>query len=321
MTTTARPRRTAPRSLGAALLAATLALPGLASARATAAGVADDGPAFRAALLREGSRIDRAEAVVELDERAGAWRVEIEGPDEDDPPHRLVVLPSGLLAELERIVDAVRPRRRDGAAEATGEEMQRLRFRLSGLVTVFRRTNYLLLTHPPTLLGPADAPGDAGATDETTGATSAAEGASPGDDAPTVADDAGDVDAILRELDAAVGPVARRTGAPRSEDRRPVGGLIREGTRLVDRRGTIVRTAGGGFRLVLDSSDPDAPPMLILPCGLLDALARVAERPGEGAAVLVTGEVYAYGGRNYLLPTVYRRPNELTALTPVPSSD
>jgi hypothetical protein len=93
---------------------------------------------------------------------------------------------------------------------------------------------------------------------------------------------------------------------------------VTEGTSIVRRRGRIRRDKHGAFLFVFDADAEGKadPPMVILPCLLLERMQQYTEQTGRNAPMLISGEVYAYYGENYLLPTVFRVPNERTPLTP-----
>ncbi|MFK7959559.1 MAG: hypothetical protein AB8G96_03465 [Phycisphaerales bacterium] len=271
-------------------------------------------PAVRYPLIREGSRLVRVRGRIDTDPATAALRMTIDAADPQSPGHQLVMLPSSRLSELELVLAAFGDRPVD--------------VQVTGRVTIFDGRNFLMLTHPATAI-PPDA-----ATPETPGR-------------PDPADDS--AEAISRALDRAAGPSTRRPdrrvteppprdGVSRSttdrtatgrgdsaDDGRVVGTLdvaeLRpEGTRIVDRRGKVRRTGGGGYLFVFDADGTgDAagdPPMMMLPCRLLESLGRLGARPGDDAAVLISGEVSTYRGRNYLMPTVYRRPRDQTQLRP-----
>ncbi len=53
-----------------------------------------------------------------------------------------------------------------------------------------------------------------------------------------------------------------------------------------------------------------------MPCMLLEELEQHAQRSSPDAPLLVSGRVYRYRGRNYLLPTMFQVPRDHTALRP-----
>ncbi len=83
--------------------------------------------------------------------------------------------------------------------------------------------------------------------------------------------------------------------------------LLREGTFLVDRRGSMVRLSTGEWAFFFhpDAESRADRPMLLLPCARLAAMAQIAEAD-PSHVVMVSGQVFAYRQRNYLLPTLHR---------------
>lgn len=249
---------------------------------------------LRYPLIREGSRLVKVRGLVDRDQRTRGLRLTIDESDPQSPGHRLILVPSSRLTELEMLL---------GAAPDVRATMI-----VTGRVLVFQGRNYLLLTHPAV-------PDDRVMRDPATTVPQAPP-ASGGDS----------VDDIARDLERSVGSVGRRTPRTRGTDGNVNGianamnlaSLVPEATRLVDRRGKVRRTEGGGFMVVFDAdaSGESDPPMMLLPCRLLEGLARIAAGSGDDAAVLISGEVTIHAGRNFLLPTVYRIPRELTQLYP-----
>ncbi|GEM_PF-5135409 len=107
-----------------------------------------------------------------------------------------------------------------------------------------------------------------------------------------------------------------RTGTTTTSNR---AGLVREGAFIVSRLGRISRSDTGGEWMVTFDSDRDGqmdPPMVLLPCRLLERLVRVAQSEGDAARVIISGQVYACRDVNYLLPTVMLRPRPSENLSP-----
>ena len=107
------------------------------------------------------------------------------------------------------------------------------------------------------------------------------------------------------------------TGDPMATNRRTAE-VIREATILIQRRGSISRTPGGAWSFVLDADAEglEDPPLTLLPCLLLHKIEEHTRRSGGNAPALISGRVYVYQGRNYLLPTTFRIPRERTKLNP-----
>lgn len=85
------------------------------------------------------------------------------------------------------------------------------------------------------------------------------------------------------------------------------GKLLREGSFLASRRGRMVRSSEGAWLFVFDadSSTKAEPPMTMMPCLNLQAMEKLAERGGDALSYTVSGQVFVYKNRNYLLPTLY----------------
>jgi len=247
----------------------------------------------RPALLREGSHLFRVPGRAVLHEPSGTWEYVIESDDPESPGHRLTIMPGTLLDELERMIESA-PR-------------QQLLFQVSGSLYVYRGRNFLMMSHPALLIdhlspSPPTPP------------------APPADRQPQNASAAD----IIRQLDSSVGPVARRPElsepSPLAANlaAAPAENLLREGATLLSRRGKIRRTEAGAFIFVLDADAEGLgdPPLILLPCLLLERIERHVRRAGVEAPALLSGHVYTYRGCNYLLPTVYRVPREQTMLAP-----
>lgn len=81
------------------------------------------------------------------------------------------------------------------------------------------------------------------------------------------------------------------------------GRVIRQGTFLMSRRGTITRAEGGEVIFTFDPDEHGAadPPMTLLPNMHLQNLERIGDRADATARFNVSGQVMAFRGRNYLL--------------------
>ncbi|MBX3407473.1 MAG: hypothetical protein KF869_12000 [Phycisphaeraceae bacterium] len=87
--------------------------------------------------------------------------------------------------------------------------------------------------------------------------------------------------------------------------------LVREGAFVSSARGALVKGKSGRWFFVFDRDrrGRQMPPMVVLPSEHLAAMERLAARMDEedvrqtGARMVVTGQVMAYAGHNYLLPT------------------
>lgn len=65
--------------------------------------------------------------------------------------------------------------------------------------------------------------------------------------------------------------------------------------------------SGNGWTLAFDT-DPQSPgdaPLHLLPCINLMSMEDLATRAGDSVSMAVSGQVYTFQGRSYLLPTMY----------------
>jgi len=251
-------------------------------------------PASGPPLLREGSQIMQARARIAYHEATNEWRVATMPARDGAPSYTLTLMPSTYLSDAQQIVQT---------------SNQTLVFEISGQVFVYNNRNYLMLSHPARVLAHDDNGEDRS-------------------DVPAPAADDGetqpqprDADAIMRDLERETGPVQRRTSSPPVTQPREGGAtnskLMREGSSIIMRRGKISRDAGGGWVFLFDADATGLadPPMTLLPCLLLHRLERHAQTRGN-ASVLLSGRVYTYDDRNYLLPSVFQLPRDRTFLSP-----
>ena len=85
--------------------------------------------------------------------------------------------------------------------------------------------------------------------------------------------------------------------------------LRREGEFVVSRRGRIRRSGDGRQALfVFDSDSKQAgdPPMVLVPCRMLETIEEFIERRGDRIVFVLSGQVLTYRGVNYLLPTMMK---------------
>ncbi|MHC4422853.1 MAG: hypothetical protein ACYS1E_19995 [Planctomycetota bacterium] len=239
------------------------------------------------ALLREGSYLLRTKGSLHRDADSGWWRFRVAPGDPHQQIGELTLLPCSLLENLEQLIESTPPQ-------------QRTIFDLSGQVFGYRGRNYLLPTHAPRLVEYVPPP--------------------PVENAPGMPQDNSARD-ILRELEQTVGPVLRssRTGRPPDPDgEHGTQKLLPPGTVILWRRGWLVRGNGGAWSFVFeaDASGLVDPPMILLPCLLLEEMERHGQRGGSDPALLISGRVERYHARNYLLPTSYQVPRHHTPLRP-----
>lgn len=117
------------------------------------------------------------------------------------------------------------------------------------------------------------------------------------------------VNELLRDMSSGPRPaIAPRSSNVASEGAGDSAAPLREGVTLVSRRGRVVRD-GGQLTFVTDTGsgteERPIPPLALLPCLNLESIDRTAQRRGERTVILMSGRVFAYEGRNYLLPTFF----------------
>lgn len=250
----------------------------------------------RSVLLREGSVLRQAQGSVVYEEADASWRFIIESKSDQTPDYQLRLLPNAALAELKQVLEATADRR--------------IAFELTGRVFVFHDENYLLLTAPARVVETPEGPADEAAPATVDQASDDGED----DDRPTTTRSARDV---MRELERASGPVQRTNVMP-GRTATMADNLAREGTIILARRGKVSREASGAWQFVFDAdaSGRADPPLILLPCLLLERIEDLAQRRGIATPMLISGEVTAFEGRNYLQPTSFQIPLERTPLNP-----
>jgi hypothetical protein len=79
-----------------------------------------------------------------------------------------------------------------------------------------------------------------------------------------------------------------------------------EGSVLFNKRARLTRVASGPLMVAFDGDSTSAAPapMVLLRCRMAQKLDELAASRGDDLVVQVSGRVFVYGGRNYLLPTL-----------------
>jgi hypothetical protein len=153
---------------------------------------------------------------------------------------------------------------------------------------------------------------------------------------PTRAGEDPAVDRIIEDLERAAKP--RPTVEPRSPGRmtparpgvppgvrplpaagREATGLVPENTFLPSRSGRMTRSPEGQWLFTFDGGPDGAsePAMVLLPCQTLMQMEAYGEGAGESAVLIVSGIVYVYHGRNYLMPTAFRPARRTDEVMPI----
>ena len=80
----------------------------------------------------------------------------------------------------------------------------------------------------------------------------------------------------------------------------------REGALVVARRGRLIHSPAGHaiFTFEGDSREAPEPPMILEPCHMLEEMEDAAKDRGDKIVFVVSGQVLAYQGANYLMPTM-----------------
>jgi len=296
----------------------------------------DPAAAFQPTLLREGSFLVQSRGSLARRASDGSWEYVLAGAGDSSAPRRLTLLPNTLLTEIIQVVEA-----------APGEDFE---FEITGEVFAYRGRNYLLASHAPRLAPAIHAPSPATipATEPDTQSAGEDDGNAPparqpiassaqppstGAPSGPVTTQGDSVQDIKRRLREAVGPVpaaaptgagdiaaassnAGRAGRTASDGEGPR--LVREGALIINRRGRLTRDPHGAWTFVFeaDANGLADPPMVLLPCLLLERLESYSGRLGSEARLLMTGRVTVFGSQNYLLPTAYTIPRERTRINP-----
>lgn len=109
--------------------------------------------------------------------------------------------------------------------------------------------------------------------------------------------------------DPGVGAVAEGINPDGGADAPVVAAPRQEGTYLVERRGRFVGGQAGGavlFAFAADGSQADDPPVVLMPCGLLEDLENEVRDAAIASEIALSGRVYAHRGVNHVLATSYR---------------
>ncbi len=246
-------------------------------------------PPGRGPLLAEGGFLIQTKGTMHHHEPTGSWRFRIARDDPRQPRYELTILPCTMLSDMQQIVES-----------AEGPPRREIVFELTGQVLRYHDRNYLLPTYVPRV--------DSDKQRAATTRSDESQAESPSSDT---------AEAILRNLDRAVGPVAQgqsggRAHEPASQPTPPPGAV------MLSRRGWMVREAGGAWSWVFDADAEGLadPPMILLPCRLLQRMEQHPQRSRAHAPMVISGRVFHYHGRRYLLPTSFQIPHDRTTLHP-----
>lgn len=85
--------------------------------------------------------------------------------------------------------------------------------------------------------------------------------------------------------------------------------LRREGEFVVNRQGRLLRSNDGQhmiFAYKADSKTEGEPPMIVVPCQLLQNMEEMMLERGDQITFSITGQILSYHGTNYILPTMMK---------------
>jgi hypothetical protein len=85
--------------------------------------------------------------------------------------------------------------------------------------------------------------------------------------------------------------------------------LRHEGDFIVNRLGRLTRATGGTqfmFTFESDSKTAPEPPVILLPCRMLENMEELVQEHGDNIVFVLSGQVTTYHGANYLLPTLMK---------------
>lgn len=195
---------------------------------------------------------------------------------------------------------------------------------LGGQVFVYQGRHYLLPTTFAIDLTPGQEMRPEGAKESGEPGTARGSGESGG--VGVVPGDIATQD-LIRDLEAQRGvprtvdpPVASDAGEAGGAER--LAGVANEGTLLVNRRARLIRIAadegryGASFDNGAGTDRTRNSAMALLPCAALQRLEALAAYRGENVSFYVSGRVFVYNGKNYLLPTLIQatRPGDIQPL-------
>ena len=279
--------------LAAIVAIATVDVVSPAIAQAPAAATPASAPRRRPALLREGAMLSLARGRVEPIAEGG-WRFVPDLRDATGLEREFILLPNPVLEDVVRLAN--RPESAKRPVEVSGE------------ILTYGGRNWLLLSFTSPIA-------------EATPPSSPPPPTAPARPAPRPDDEERIADELERKLLEQVGNVPASLAPSEAELAAAATGPapIANGSLLQSRRGHLVRdTATGGTRFVFTHQREAIEPasLVLLPCRMLEvAEARLRQTEGNPALV-VTGTVVSFAGRNYLRPTAIRFAAEGKGLDP-----
>lgn len=237
----------------------------------------------RGGLVREGAFLpNRRGRMVPGDHGGWVFIFDADENGQAEPP--MQIQPCQRLTEMQRIVEA-----------KTGTQT----FLLSGVAHVFEGANHIMPLMFTTL-----------ASEELT--------SQPAPPPPAAAGADPSVEELLKSVGSSPAPAARApgsgSGAMSSRGSAPATGgndgskLVREGTMLTSRRGRVERGGETGWVFSIEN-DTDmksgSTQFSLMRCRNLETIARLGQARRAGLVITLSGTVYTYGGRNFVLPSMF----------------
>ena len=263
-----------------------------------------------APLLPEGSFIREARGHVHRIGPGHPWIFSIdEDGDDATATQDFTLLPSHLLEEIE--------------LESADRSQEQIDFVLSGEVLLYKNHNYLILQHVEMETQHAQRPGTQVPTPEPqddaepeVSTTDPSPDDASSDPWSDVDDDFADMDqgdsvaAIVAQLQQDVGPLKQSVDRSADIADSPVG--ADEGDLLISRRGRLTRGRYGAWIIVFDADARGLmePPVILLPSTQLRNLEQWARGGDLSRPMLLSGQIYSYRGKHFLLPSAWREPVE-----------
>ena len=229
----------------------------------------------RSRLIAEGTYLSRWTGRL-VESAPDFWVIAFDSDaDGVSPGPVMPVLPGQRLVEMQQMV-------RDRNGDVT--------FRVSGHVTIFEKRNYFLPRVVTTVTRPVV---EAKSSGEASVGTS---------DDPTVEE----LLARVREAAPPTEVLLRTRQNEEVEDLR----LLSEGATMVSVVGRAARREEGVIEFVGDNGI-DGPasagmPVVLMPTLLTQEIGSLVDDQGDRVRFSLSGELFVYGGRNYLMPVLYR---------------
>ena len=251
---------------------------------------------LRPPLLREGGYLVRALGTVQEDRVLGVHIFLPRDREAGGIQRKLILLPSRAMDDLVSLLEQMN----DESPDST------LSIELNGKVLAYRGRNFVLPSSVVQATPSVDASPD----------PSKDVGALPAEqEMPTVSDEDTLARSIEQRLEERIGAVPRSVrlrDAAKNSPPQKFG--FRPGTHIQERRGHLIRDSSSGtWRFVFEGSSQS---LELLPCTLLQTIERGVRQSVVPSAMVISGRVTGFQGRNYLLPSNFRTAREGRGIGP-----